>query len=297
MSSLKHRRSLGNTAFDILNYLILSIFALITLYPFYYILIFAFNDPIDSARGGLYLLPRIFSVDSFRAIFSDNDILTPMGIAVARTLLGTASMIVCTLIIAYCLSRKHLLLRGAIMKLIVFTMYVSGGIIPIYMVMKWSHLTNNFFVYIIPNLTNAFNIVLFKTFIEQLPPSLDESAQIDGANDIVILFRIIAPLCTPIIATIALFNSVWHWNSWYDNYIYTSARENLMTLQYLLVRMLRESEAMRQIATRGSAAALRMSPESIRMATALVIIFPIFCAYPFVQRYFVKGMLIGAVKG
>jgi multiple sugar transport system permease protein/putative aldouronate transport system permease protein len=165
------------------------------------------------------------------------------------------------------------------------------------MVMKWSHLTNNFLVYILPNLTNAYNIILFKTFIEQLPPSLDESAQIDGARDMTVLFRIVAPLCTPIIATIALFNAVWHWNSWYDNYIYTSSREGLMTLQYLLVRMLRESEAMRQIAQRGSASALRMSPESLRMATATVIIVPIFCAYPFVQRYFVKGIMVGAVKG
>lgn len=297
MSRTIRRNLFYGKLFDALNHIILALTALITIYPFYYILIYSVNDPIDSTRGGLSLYPRIFSLSAFAAIFNDNDILHPMMISVLRTILGALTHVAGTLIIAYCISRKNLLFRGFILKMIVFTMYFSGGVIPIYMVMKWTHLTHSFLVYIIPNITNAFDIILIKTFIEQLPPSLDESAQIDGANDFMVLFKVIAPMCLPIIATITLFTSVWQWNSWYDNYIYTSGVKNLTTLQYVLVKMLREAEAVRQVATSGSTSAVRMSPESLRMAVTMIIIIPIFAAYPFIQRYFVKGMMIGAVKG
>jgi len=256
------------------------------------------NDPIDSARGGIYLLPRIWSIESFRHVFSNNDILRPVFISVSRTVIGSLTHICACFVAAFCLSKKDLFMRKTFMMIIVFTMYFSGGIIPFYILLMWLGLLNNFLVYIIPTMLSAFNIILIKTYIEQLPDSVIEAAEIDGANDFVVMSKIAAPLCKPIIATVILYNAVWQWGSWFDNYLYAGANRSLTTLQYLLVRMLRESDAIRQIAQAGgSVSAARMSPESIRMSVAMIIIIPIFLLYPFMQKYFVKGIMLGAVKG
>jgi len=264
----------------------------------WYIFINAFNEPMDSARGGIYLLPRIWSIESFVYVFNNNDILRPMFISVSRTVLGTIAHVTACFVAAFCLSKKDLIFRKPFMMIIVFTMYFSGGIIPFYILLMWLGLLNNFFVYIIPVMLNAFNIILIKTYIEQLPESILEAAEVDGANDFTVMCRIVAPLCKPILATVALYNAVWQWSSWFDNYLYAGANRDLTTLQFLLVRLLRESDAIRQIAQAGGiSAVVRMSPESLRMSVAMIIIIPIFLLYPFLQRFFVKGIMLGAVKG
>jgi len=264
----------------------------------WYIFINAMNDPVDSIRGGIYLLPRIWSVDSFIHVLNNNNVFQPLFISISRTVIGSIAHIAACFIASYCLSKKDLLMRKPFMMIIIFTMYFSGGIIPFYILLMWLGLLNNFLVYIIPTMLNAFNIILIKTYIEQLPESVLEAAEIDGANDFVIMIQIVAPLCKPIIATVALYNAVWQWSSWFDNYLYAGSERSLTTLQFLLVRMLREADAIRQIAQAGgSAAVVRMSAESIRMSVAMIIIIPIFLLYPFLQKYFVKGIMLGAVKG
>ena len=291
-------KRLGDQLFDGFNILLMGLIAVITIYPVWYIFINSISEPLDAARGGIYILPRTLSLESFIYVFRNNDIISPLLISVSRTVLGALTHVGFCLLAAFCLSKKNLFGKKVFMRLIVFTMYFSGGIIPTYMLMKWLGLTNNYLVYIIPNLLNAFDIILIKTFIEQLPSSLTEAAEVDGANDFTVLARIVAPLCTPILATITLYNGVWQWSSWFDNYLYTGRVNELTTLQYLMVKMLRETTLIRQMALSGSGkTAAPMSPESIKMAVAMIIIIPIFATYPFLQKYFVKGIMLGAVKG
>jgi putative aldouronate transport system permease protein len=292
------RKGLGDRVFDIFNYIFMGLIAIITIYPIYYIFINSINDPVDASRGGIYLLPRVLSLKSLQYVLNNNDIIGTFLVSASRTILGAFTHIVFCLIGAFCLSKKDLFGKGLFMKLIVFTMYFSGGVIPVYMLMKWLHLTNNYLVYILPNLLNAFDIILIKTFIEQLPSSLIEAAEIDGANDMQVLSKVVAPLCLPILATIVLYNGVWQWSSWFDNYLYTSSVKELTTLQYLMVKLLRESDAMRQMAMQGGGGrSVAMSPQSVKMTVAMIIIIPIFLTYPFLQKYFVKGIMLGAVKG
>ncbi|WP_246745078.1 carbohydrate ABC transporter permease [Thiospirochaeta perfilievii] len=215
-----------------------------------------------------------------------------------RTVVGTITGLTACTMVAFTLSRKDFQARGPFSVFLALTLYVSGGLIPGFILIRDLHLMNNFWVYIFPSMVNAFYIFMIRTYMDGLPFELQESAFIDGANDIKIFFKIVLPLCTPVIATIALFIAVGQWNSWFDTYLYNGSSDILTTLQFELMKILQSTQTGADQARNNSTLEVMKSitPESIKMAITIVTVVPILMVYPFLQRYFVKGMTIGAVK-
>lgn len=294
-------QSLGDRLFDVLLVVIMLGVLSITLFPFLNVLAISLNQSSDTARGGIGILPRIFTLENYTQLARYPAIWRGFTISVLRTVIGTAAGVVCTSMVAYCISRQDFVLRRFVTTLFVLTMYVSGGIIPHFMVIRLFGLNNSFWVYIIPGLISAYNLIIMRSFIDAIPYSLQESAFLDGANDFTIFLRIILPLCKPVLATIALFIAVGQWNSWFDTYLYAPFAENITTLQYELMKILQGAVASNSASVaHGTAAQLQLaksvSPLSIRMAITVVTVTPIVVVYPFAQKFFVSGMTLGAVK-
>lgn len=291
----------GEKLFQTINITVLAIFSLFVIYPFVNIFAISFNDGKDAMMGGIYLWPRKFSLEAYKLIFGEADLLHSAFISILRTVLGTLLGIISTAIVAYVLAKKDLILRRVILFLYVFTMYVNGGIIPEYLLIRQLGMYNNLSVYIVPGLVTAMNVMMMRQFFEELPPSLLESARIDGARELHIMWRIVMPMAAPALATIALFIAVGHWTSWYDTYFFTKNDQKLSTLQGVLVKILMEAQAQYMGA---DAAGLRdimqnqnkPTPEVIKMATITITTVPILLVYPFLQKYFVGGITLGAVK-
>lgn len=296
------KRSFGDIVFDIVNYTIMIIIAIVTLYPFLHVLAISFNDSIDTVRGGITIIPREFTLENYKRILKDPIIGWATFVSAMRTIIGTATGILSTAMLAYVLSREDFFARKFVSGLFVVTMYVSGGMIPGYMLIRNLNLLNTFWVYIIPGLISAFNVIILRSYIEGLPFELQESAKIDGANDFVIFAKVIMPLCVPAIATLSLFIAVGHWNSWFDTYLYCGYSKKLTTLQYELQKILVNAQVQLSSSqdihsyAKNEARAKTISPESIRMAMTIVATVPILIVYPFVQKYFVQGLVVGAVK-
>jgi putative aldouronate transport system permease protein len=286
---------------DLVLALILLFVIVITLYPFLNVLAVSFNDATDTARGGITIFPRSFTFQNYREIFSSNNhLLTAFRNSVLRTVIGTVlSTGVCALF-AYILSRKKFVFNRLLTVMLVVTMYVSGGLIPSYLINRQLGLTNSFWVYIIPGLINAFNVIVIRSFIDGLPEALDESARIDGAGEFTIFWKIIMPLCKPVLATIALFVAVGQWNSWFDNYLYNSSNIDLTTLQFELTKIMDNAQSVSStdvhMLNQQQMAGNTTTPESIKMAITVVATVPILVVYPFLQKYFVTGLTLGAVK-
>lgn len=280
---------------DLLKVLFLAFAVIICVYPFWNIFIVSINDANDAMRGGLYLLPRKLSLSSYADILGRSTFQHSILVTVARTLIGTPLAVLVTSALAYVLSYRDLIGRKPLNVLFIFTMYFGGGMVPYYMVLKNLGLLDNFLVFILPNLLSVYNMILVRNYIESMPEALFDAARIDGANDLVIFFRLVLPLSKPIIMTIALFVAIGQWNSWFDAYLYTNS-QNLKTMQSILVEILNQY----QTSDAGAAAANRMSqsitPDSIRMAATMVTTIPIIMVYPFIQKYFVKGIMLGSVK-
>lgn len=299
MLHLKKHMSLADKTVDVLIYIGMLLIAFATLYPFVNILAISFNDSIDTIRGGIYLWPRRFTLLNYQSVFSYPQILSAFNMSVLRTVVGTTLGVLSTFMVSYTLSRKDFIARKFTTFIFLLTMYFSGGLIPEFFLIRSLGLMNNFWVYILPGLIGAWNVIVMRSFIEGLPDSLQESAKIDGANDLIIVFRIIMPLCMPVIATISLFVAVGQWNSWFDTFIYASANDSLNTLQFELMRILQNT------ATSMSPDAFRrgdileasiVTPEAIRATITIVATAPILFVYPFIQKYFVQGITLGAVK-
>lgn len=293
--SLK-KQKMKDKIFDIINIIILSLFTLIILYPIVNTVAYSFNDGTDALRGGIYLLPRQWSLQNYKTVFNSELLPTAAKISVLRTIIATVSQLFVTALLAYILSRKEFIFKKQLSFIYVLTMYVNGGLIPTFVLYKNLGLTNNFWVYIIPGMVSAFNMIVIRTFMNGIPDSLVESAQVDGAGHFTIFIKIILPLCKPVLATVALFIAVWQWNSWFDAMLYNRTATNLTTLQYELMKLL--SSVMNQ---GGNAEAMKnagntVSPLTMRAATTVVTALPIVCLYPFLQRYFVTGLTIGGVK-
>jgi len=288
------------TLFDLILVILMILVCVVTLYPFLHVLALSFNDATDAVRGGIHIFPREFTLDNYQHIFSTNSALPRAFFnSVLRTVIGTATGVMSCAILAYTLSRKKFMFRKSISMLLVFTMYISGGLIPEFLLIRNLGLVNNFAVYIIPSLISAFNVIVIRSFMESLPDALEESAKMDGANDFTIFLKIILPLCLPVIATVALFVAVGQWNSWFDTYLYARNNDGLTTLQFELMKILEDANiSAAQINNPVSAqqVANRISPTSIRMAITIVATVPILLVYPFLQKYFVTGLTIGAVK-
>jgi putative aldouronate transport system permease protein len=285
--------------FYIFNTAGLVLLAVIMLYPFLNVLAISLNDSLDTVRGGLTIFPRQFTLNNYSEIFGYPQLLNAFIISILRTVIGTGVGIFSTAMVAYVLSRQDFFLKKIVSVLFVITMYVSGGMIPDYMLIRNVGLINRFEVYILPNLIMVFNVFVLRSYISELPFDLQESAKLDGANDFVIFWKIVMPLCLPVLATLCLFIAVMQWNSWFDTYLYAGSNKMLTTLQYELQKILSQSQASSQDIYRNVSQdrPLRISPESIRMAMTIIATVPILVVYPFLQKYFVKGLTIGAIKG
>lgn len=293
MNRIKNTRR-GEKALDYILLIFCLLMIVITVYPFLNVLAISLNDPMDTMRNVNFIIPRKFTLSNYIYVFTENNLGKPFLISVARTLIGTAVSVLCTAMLAYVLSRKDFYFNKSFTVIFIITMYVSGGMIPEYLLLtRTLKLGNSFMVYIIPGLIWVYNVILMRSFIEGLPLALQEAAKIDGANDFVIWLKIILPLCLPSLATVALFYAVGQWNSFMDTYLY--ARE-LPTLQYVLYEIMEKAAIKIDPHAQTDQLKNAVSPLSVRMAITIVATVPILVVYPFLQKYFVGGMTLGAVK-
>ena len=283
--------------FDIVLTIIMCFIIVITLYPFLNVLAVSLNDATDTVKGGIYIWPREFTLANYKQVFSGSSKL-PLAFfnSILRTVIGTITGVIATAMVAYTLSRRDFIFNKVVTLLFIITMYVSGGLIPEFLVVKNLGLINNFAVYILPGLISAFNVIVMRSFMDGLPEALYESAKIDGANDWTTFYKIVMPLCLPVIATIALFIAVGQWNSWFDTYLYARGNASMTTLQYELMKIIDNASSNVAVNNPLLQNASKSNPQSIKMAITMVATVPILLVYPFVQKYFVTGMTLGAVK-
>ncbi|MCM1174944.1 MAG: carbohydrate ABC transporter permease [Blautia sp.] len=281
------------TWFDVVLVGFFVIIVAITLYPFLNVLAISLNDATDTLRNINFVIPRKFTWSNYKYVFQDADIIRPFFLSIVKTVVGTLAGVVCTAMLAYTLSRRDFIFHKPFTILFVVTMYVSGGLIPEYLlIMRTLRLGNNFLVYILPGLIWVYNMILVRSFIDGLPAALQEAAMLDGANDFQIWYKVVMPLCTPVIATISLYYAVGQWNSFMDTYLYA---KKLPTLQYKLYEIM--SQAQMQLDTHATSNVTQaVTPMAIRMAVTVVATVPIIVVYPFLQKYFVGGMTVGSVK-
>lgn len=280
----------------LLDYILVVVFIgvlIMTLYPFLNVLAISLNDPIDTMRNINFIIPRKFTFNNYVSVFRDNNLIKPFTISVVRTVTGTLLSLISTAMIAYVLSRRDFYFNKAATFLFIITMYVSGGMVPEYLlIVRTLGMKNSFWVYLLPGMVWAYNIILMRSFMDGLPSALQEAAKIDGANDFVIWAKIIMPLCTPVLATVSLFYAVGQWNSFMDTYLYA---KDLPTLQYVLYEIMQKAE-MKIDPHAADQMVNAVSPLSTRMAVTIIATVPILVVYPFLQKYFVGGMTVGAVK-
>ncbi|TVQ28750.1 MAG: carbohydrate ABC transporter permease [Spirochaetaceae bacterium] len=271
----------------------------VTLFPFWYAVVGSFNHGADYMRGGVTFWPRRFTTANYQVVLRERQIVDAYRITILRTAIGTTAHIVFTGVFAYGFSRPYLRGRKAYATIGLITLFFSGGLIPIYLLYRSLGLLNNFLVYVVPGMFNFWNVLIFQTFFREIPISINESAKMDGANEYTIFFRLIMPVSKPVFAAIALFVAVWHWNSFFDAMVFTTSR-SLQPLQLYLMRIIRTREAAANVASRAAemmATQFEVNSTTIQLATIVVTALPIILLYPFLQKYFVKGLLIGSIKG
>ncbi len=289
--------------FNIFNYTFFIVFTLICIYPFYYLVINTISANDLSVNGEINFWPRKIHFDNYINVIQLRGLGRAAWISLLRTVFGTASTVLASAFLGFMFSQQKMWKRRLWYRLIVITMYFNAGLIPMYLTMKSLHLTDNFWVYIIPAIVQPFNIILVKTYVESIPASLQEAAEIDGAGILTVFRRIILPTSKPILATIAIFSAVGQWNSFYDTLVYIT-NQKLYSLQYLLYTYINQANSLKALinnsAGTGSnvmALATQQTPTSVRMTVTVIVCIPILCVYPIFQRYFVKGIMIGSVKG
>ncbi len=297
---MKHHYSMttrGERIFYAVNNVVLACLSLSVILPFLNILALSFNSGADAAHGGVTFWPREFSLENYQEVFRDADLMHAYGITIARTVLGTFLGVMFTAMTAFALKSKTLPGRKFLSKYFIFTMLFSGGTIPSYMIFKTYGMLNTFWVYIFnSSLVAAWDIMVMRTFFEGISISLEESAKLDGCSDLGVFFRIILPISKPVISVIALFKAVYHWNDWFSGAYYIKST-NLLPVQTLLQRMLTLQENLQKLTSASQAFFERaVTGESLKMATIIISIIPIVCVYPFIQKYFVKGLMLGSVK-
>ncbi|MBE5856185.1 MAG: carbohydrate ABC transporter permease [Lachnospiraceae bacterium] len=292
----KVREPIRDKIFFAFTVIFLAVFVIITLYPVVNTVALSFNDGIDAVRGGIYLWPRKFSMKNYKTVLDMQNIWVGARITVLRTLIATLTSLFANAILAFIVSRKRFLFKSQLSLFWVITMYVNAGLIPIFLLYKNLGLTGTFHVYWIPGMISAFNMLVMRTYMEGIPDSLEESAQLDGAGYWTVFKDIVSPLCKPVYATVALFIAVWQWNSWFDAMLYNRMKTEYTTLQYELMKLL--SSVMQQSGSAENAknGAATITPITIRAAATVATMLPIIMLYPFLQRYFVTGLTIGSVK-
>lgn len=294
------KKSASYKVFTVFNIIFMCLLCAVMIYPYLNQLAIAFNESADSAMGGIYLLPRKFTLQNFSTILSNSRVGKAALISVLKTVINTVLALFVTFSAAYALSRKNLKGRKIITKLYAATMYLSAGVVPTYILYRYLGLINNFWVYILPYTFSFYNMVIMRSFIQQLPASLEEAALIDGANEFTVMLKVIIPLSKPVLATVALWVAVGQWNE-YSIALYYITNRSLYSLQYLMMCILKQSETLKQAAldiAMGASETTVQQPtsESIKAAMMIVTTIPIICLYPFLQKYFVNGVTLGAVK-
>lgn len=289
-------RSKGEKFFDFSLMIVAILFCLTIIIPFLHIIALSFNKGNDALRGGIGIFPRVFTLENYKIIFEESSLLRAASTSVMRTVVGTVTSLLLTALVAYCFTKNDLIGLNFYLIIFLIPMYIGAGLIPNYLTLKMINLTNSFWVYIVPNLVWAYNIIIIRTFFQGLPAALEESAVIDGATEYTVFFRIILPLSMPVLATVGLFNAVWQWNSWFDTVMYIRGN-NFSTLSSLLAKMLMEQQSSFIGDMKLAKRAVALTPEVLKAAMTIVTILPIMVVYPFLQKYFVKGVMIGAVKG
>ncbi len=292
------KRSRGTVIFDTLNTVFMVIICFLCLYPIWYVIVNSFNDAKDAMMGGIYWWPREFSLENYITVFNDSSVIQAFKVTFSKTILGALLNVFFTAMVAYPLSKNHLVGRKTYMMLGTITMFFAGGLIPTFILYKQLHLLNNFLVYIIPAAFNFFNLLIFINFFREIPLSLEESAKIDGSSDWGIFMKVILPLSKPVLATIALFSGVGQWNDYFSGLMFMTNRVEMEPIQTYLYRMVAQVQSS-QVAGSISASNITASDTtstSIKLAAMVITTLPICCVYPFLQKYFVKGMMVGAVK-
>lgn len=291
-----HHDSVSRKIFNVFNILFFLVIITLCLYPLWYIFVQSLSSGPLAVNAVAW--PINFTLKNYVDIFKSGDVPHAFLISVLRTSIGTACTLLACMLLGYLFSKEDMPLRKVMYRILIITMYVSGGLIPTYLVYKAYRLTNSFLVYILPAVVDAYYVILIKTYVEQLPISVEESAMIDGAGTMCIFLKIILPMSLPIVATIAIYASVGQWNSWFDNHIYAISNKKILTLQYMLYRYLQEAESIvRELKERDPGAAVPITPRGVRMTVTMITVVPVLCIYPFFQRYLIKGLMIGAVKG
>lgn len=281
---------------DSFNHIALFIIMLAMLYPFYYVLIASFNKGTDSLLGGVYLWPRRITLENYMTFLNDPRWYRAFLVSVFRTLSGTALGVLLTCLVAYGLSHRDLLFSKVYFTIIIFAMYFSGGLIPYYVVLRSLGLLNSFGVYIIPTMLSTFFLLIAISFFREIPAELKESAHMDGANEFVVFVRIIVPVSTPLLATMSLFLGVGQWNAWLDSAYFVQS-ESLRTLTYRMMEVINKSNSPMDAIAVANAASSGVTSYSLQVTSMVVSIAPIVCVYPFLQKYFVQGIMLGSVKG
>lgn len=287
--------------FSAINIILLILISVIMIYPYLNQLAMSLNDGMDTAKGGITIFPRAFTWNNYATVFKNKNMVSAVRISVLKTVIHTVLGLIVCYSAAYALTRKNMPYKKQITLFLMIPTYISAGVIPGYMLFRYLHLINNFWVYVLPGLFVFYNFVIMRSFLQEIPESIEESAKVDGANDIIIMYKIIVPLSLPVIATVALWLAVGAWNSWTDTLMYVT-KKKLFTLQYMMMKLIKEAEIAQQMAMQSAMTGenindVKVTSESVKSATLIVTTIPIIMVYPFLQKYFVSGVTIGAVKG
>lgn len=291
------RQSVGDKTFDIINHIVLFLVLLAVLYPLYFIIIASFSDPNAVARGDVWLFPVGFNLDGYQEIFKNQDIWSGYMNSIKYTVVGTSINILLTVPAAYALSRKELVGRGFFMTMITFTMFFGGGLIPTYLLINNLGINNTMWALVLPGAISVYNLIVCRTYFSQnIPEELFEAGQVDGCTYFKFFAKVVLPISKPIIAVLVLMYAVGHWNSYFNALIYIRDR-SLYPLQVILRELLIQQEAAAGFGDAASAAEQQKLADMLKYGIIIVSSLPVLCMYPFIQKYFVKGMMIGAVKG
>lgn len=294
---MKEKKLNADSAGNVIINVFMALVIFLALYPIWYTVVVSFNNSEDTLRGGIYWLPRQFTFESYKMVFQDRSILNAFVVTILKTVIGTVVSVFFTAMVGYAFSKKHIMGNRVYTIVGTVTMFFGGGLIPTFILYKNIGLYDNFLVYILPAMFNFYNMIIFMSFFRELPAGLEESAKLDGANDFTIFIKLIFPLSMPVVATIALFNGVAQWNDYFTGvmYINDAAKQPIQTFLYRIIASASASKAV--VSMPAGISVQQVSSQSVRLATMVVTTLPIVCVYPFLQKYFVKGMLIGSIKG
>lgn len=301
-TKIRKKQSVGDMLISVIIYIFFGLFAFICIYPFYYIFINTISSNVLSQKGVIIFLPQQIHFKNYVDAFRIPGLLNAAMVSIGRTVIGTLLTVITTAFLGYMFTRESLWCRKFWYRFVLITMYFNAGIIPWYLTMRNLHLTNNFWGYILPTIVTPFYVILAKTFVESIPRELQQAAEIDGAGTMTIFFRIILPVIKPIMATVAIFTAVAQWNSFQDTLLLMTDNK-LYTLQFTLYQYINQASSLKALVNSSNSAsavqslATAQTATSIRMTVSIIVVAPILLIYPIFQRYFVKGIMIGAVKG